>query len=148
MTFLTGFFGQNFSWTVGRLGGLPVFAGVGIGLQVLVAVALVVLFRGRGWLTPMAPSRYRCRPTGRPYPGPRGGTCCTRCRRANAVIRPLTAWTTGCAGIGRSRGAPAVFGQQRARPERDEAVAALDPGRRTEDHSGTCRASNSIARSD
>ena len=51
MSFLTGFFGQNFSWMVNRLGGLPVFASVGIGLQLIVAVVLVMLFRGRGWLT-------------------------------------------------------------------------------------------------
>ncbi|MGH9103981.1 MAG: magnesium transporter CorA family protein, partial [Acidimicrobiales bacterium] len=41
LSFITGFFGQNFSWMVGRLSGLPVFVGAGIGLQVLTAVALL-----------------------------------------------------------------------------------------------------------
>ncbi|HTW07776.1 MAG TPA: magnesium transporter CorA family protein [Acidimicrobiales bacterium] len=50
--FLTGFFGQNFAWMVDRLGGLGVFLGVGIGLQVATVVLLVVLFRRRGWLRP------------------------------------------------------------------------------------------------
>ena len=34
LSFLTGFFGQNFGWMVARLGSLPVFIGAGIGLQV------------------------------------------------------------------------------------------------------------------
>jgi magnesium transporter len=51
LSFLTGFFGQNFGWMVARLSGLPVFAGAGIGLQVVVVVGLVVLFRRRGWLS-------------------------------------------------------------------------------------------------
>jgi magnesium transporter len=61
-SFLTGFFGQNFAWMVNRLAGLPVFIGAGVGLQVAVAIALVVLFRRRGWLSadgtvpPAAPS--------------------------------------------------------------------------------------------
>jgi magnesium transporter len=50
LSFLTGFFGQNFGWMVGDLGGLPVFLVVGVGLQVAVVAALVVLFRQRGWL--------------------------------------------------------------------------------------------------
>lgn len=51
MSFITGFFGQNFAWMVGRLTGLGVFLGAGIGLQVMTAVVLVVMFRRRGWLT-------------------------------------------------------------------------------------------------
>lgn len=51
LSFLTGFFGQNFAWMVNRLGSLPVFVAVGIGLQVLAVAALVVLFRQRGWLS-------------------------------------------------------------------------------------------------
>jgi magnesium transporter len=51
MSFLTGFFGQNFGWMVNRLGSLGVFLGAGIGLQAVVAAALVYLFRQRGWLT-------------------------------------------------------------------------------------------------
>ncbi len=51
MSFLTGFFGQNFGWMVNRLGGGGVFFGAGIGLQLVVAAALFYLFRRRGWLT-------------------------------------------------------------------------------------------------
>jgi magnesium transporter len=50
LSFLTGFFGQNFGWMVTRMSGLPVFLGVAIGVQILVVVALIVLFRVRGWL--------------------------------------------------------------------------------------------------
>jgi magnesium transporter len=49
--FLTGFFGQNFAWMVTRITSLPVFLGAGVCLPVAVAVALVVAFRRRGWLT-------------------------------------------------------------------------------------------------
>ncbi len=49
--FLTGFFGQNFAWMVAKITSLPIFLGAGICLPVAVAVALVVAFRRRGWLT-------------------------------------------------------------------------------------------------
>lgn len=52
LSFLTGFFGQNFGWMVTRLSSLEVFLALGIGLQLLVVVGLVVFFRQRGWLTP------------------------------------------------------------------------------------------------
>jgi magnesium transporter len=51
LSFLTGFFGQNFAWMVNRITGLPAFLGLGIGLQVAVAAALIVVFRRRGWLS-------------------------------------------------------------------------------------------------
>jgi magnesium transporter len=51
MSFLTGFFGQNFAWMVNRLSSRSIFLVVGIGLQVLVVVGLFVLFRRRGWLS-------------------------------------------------------------------------------------------------
>jgi magnesium transporter len=51
LSFLTGFFGQNFGWMVNRLGGLGIFLGAGLGLQVLTVIALVVFFRRRGWLS-------------------------------------------------------------------------------------------------
>ncbi len=51
LSFVTGFFGQNFAWMVTRITGLPTFLGFGVGLQVAVVVALVVFFRRRGWLT-------------------------------------------------------------------------------------------------
>jgi magnesium transporter len=51
LSFLTGFFGQNFGWMVARLSSLSVFLGAGLGLQVLTVIALMVFFRRRGWLT-------------------------------------------------------------------------------------------------
>jgi magnesium transporter len=51
LSFLTGFFGQNFGWMINHLTSLAAFVGVGIGLQILVVVALILLFRQRGWLS-------------------------------------------------------------------------------------------------
>lgn len=50
MSFLTGFFGQNFGWLVDRIGGSAVFWTAGVGLQVLMAGALLLMFRRMGWL--------------------------------------------------------------------------------------------------
>ncbi|MGH9055838.1 MAG: magnesium transporter CorA family protein [Acidimicrobiales bacterium] len=50
LSFLTGFFGQNFGWMVNRLGSFAVFVGAGIGSEVLAAVVLMLLFYRRGWL--------------------------------------------------------------------------------------------------
>ena len=52
LSFLTGFFGQNFAWLVNRITGFAQFVGVAVGTEVLAVVVLVVLFRTRGWLTP------------------------------------------------------------------------------------------------
>ncbi len=49
LTFLTGFFGQNFGWMVARLGGLPTFLALGIGSELAAAAGLFILFRRRGW---------------------------------------------------------------------------------------------------
>jgi magnesium transporter len=54
LAFLTGFFGQNFAWLVGSLGGLPTFLIVGIGTEVLAVAGLYWLFRRRGWIGPGA----------------------------------------------------------------------------------------------
>ncbi len=50
LSFLTGFFGQNFAWLVGRITGLWPFLTFGIGLEAAAAAGLVYVFRRRGWL--------------------------------------------------------------------------------------------------
>jgi magnesium transporter len=50
LSFITGFFGQNFGWMVNRLGSFGAFAGLAIGLELVTALGLVVVFRRRGWL--------------------------------------------------------------------------------------------------
>jgi magnesium transporter len=59
LSFLTGFFGQNFSWLVGDLGGMPTFWIVGVGTELLAVIGLYALFRRRGWVG---------RPAARPAP--------------------------------------------------------------------------------
>ncbi len=50
LTFLTGFFGQNFTWLVDRVGGHWWFVALGLVLPVATAVVLMLLLRRRGWL--------------------------------------------------------------------------------------------------
>jgi magnesium transporter len=50
LSFLTGFFGQNFAWLVGKLGSLSTFLIVGIGTEVVAVAALYWLFHRRGWI--------------------------------------------------------------------------------------------------
>ncbi|HUA43161.1 MAG TPA: magnesium transporter CorA family protein [Streptosporangiaceae bacterium] len=50
LSFLTGFFGQNFAWLVAHLGGWPTFVIFGIGSELLAVGALYWLFRRRGWI--------------------------------------------------------------------------------------------------
>lgn len=50
LSFLTGFFGQNFGWMIARVGSFPAFAGFGVGTELLAAALLFWLFRRRGWL--------------------------------------------------------------------------------------------------
>jgi magnesium transporter len=50
LSFITGFFGQNFGWLVQHLGSWEVFVGLGIGLNIVAAAGLFYLFRKRGWL--------------------------------------------------------------------------------------------------
>ena len=49
ITFVTGFFGQNFSWMVRHIGGWPAFVGFGIGTEVVAAALLIAFFKRQGW---------------------------------------------------------------------------------------------------
>jgi magnesium transporter len=49
--FLTGFFGQNFSWPIVHLqAGGAEFLFLGIGSEVVAIALLLILFKRRGWL--------------------------------------------------------------------------------------------------
>jgi magnesium transporter len=50
LSFLTGFFGQNFAWLVNNIGSSAAFFGIGISTEVLAVVGLLVLFKKRGWM--------------------------------------------------------------------------------------------------
>ncbi len=50
LSYLTGFFGQNFAWLVLHIGGSAVFFGLGVGTEVVAVVILFALFKRRGWL--------------------------------------------------------------------------------------------------
>jgi magnesium transporter len=49
LTFLTGFFGENFGWLVTRIGSFSAFA-IGVTLMVLSIVVQLMFFRRRGWI--------------------------------------------------------------------------------------------------
>jgi magnesium transporter len=50
LTFVTGFFGQNFGWLVDRMDGLASFLVLGIGGLALPSLALMMLFKRAGYL--------------------------------------------------------------------------------------------------
>ena len=49
LTWLTGFFGQNFGFMVRQIGGWETFVGLGFVSELLVLAALLVFFKRRGW---------------------------------------------------------------------------------------------------
>ena len=49
LTFVTGFFGQNFDWMVSHVDGWPMFVLLGIGSELVALLALVTFFRRRDW---------------------------------------------------------------------------------------------------
>jgi magnesium transporter len=51
LSFLTGFFGQNYGWMIAKIGSVQAFWAVGVGSQIVVATALLMMFRRRGWLS-------------------------------------------------------------------------------------------------
>jgi magnesium transporter len=50
LSYLTGFFGQNFSFLIGHITGREPFFVFGLGLEVVAALILLYFFRKRGWL--------------------------------------------------------------------------------------------------
>jgi magnesium transporter len=50
LTFVTGFFGQNFGWLVQRIDTFAAFWGLGVGALLVSCVILFAYFRRRGWL--------------------------------------------------------------------------------------------------
>jgi magnesium transporter len=47
LTFITGFFGQNFGWLVRHVSSWEAFVLFGLGLEILAVVAIVLIFRQR-----------------------------------------------------------------------------------------------------
>jgi magnesium transporter len=49
LTFITGFYGQNFGWLVSHIGGGDTFVGWGLGTEVLTALLTLAYFKWKGW---------------------------------------------------------------------------------------------------
>ncbi|MGZ4141310.1 MAG: CorA family divalent cation transporter, partial [Actinomycetota bacterium] len=49
LSWLTGFFGQNFGFLVREIGSWQTFVVVGLGTEVIAVIALFSMFKRRGW---------------------------------------------------------------------------------------------------
>jgi magnesium transporter len=49
LSWLTGFFGQNFGWLTSHIGRWQAFVGVGVGTELVVLAILLAFFKRRGW---------------------------------------------------------------------------------------------------
>jgi len=49
LSWLTGFFGQNFGWLTGHIGHWEAFVGVGVGTELIALLILLGFFKRRGW---------------------------------------------------------------------------------------------------
>lgn len=49
LTFITGFFGQNFDWMVTNIRSGPMFLVIGIGTEIVALLALLAFFKRRSW---------------------------------------------------------------------------------------------------
>jgi magnesium transporter len=49
LSWLTGFFGQNFGFMVRHVGRWEAFVGLGVGSELLVLATLLLFFKRRGW---------------------------------------------------------------------------------------------------
>src|ERR1700753_3340407 len=50
LTYLTGFFGQNFGWLGNSVGSWEEFFGIGVGTEAVAVIFLLLMFKRRGWL--------------------------------------------------------------------------------------------------
>jgi magnesium transporter len=50
LSFLTGFFGQNFAWLIRRIGSPGAFLWLGLGAELAIVAGMLFVFRRRRWL--------------------------------------------------------------------------------------------------